>query len=142
MSAFVLITGALAKPPQQRTSKNGNPYLTASIRVTAGNETEWWNVLAFSESGQAEILRLGTGDKLSAQGILKIEIYRGNDGESRISRTIIADAVLALKPAPRERKAKADKAFRAAPAKAKAAGGAAPSLPNDDGRTFSDPLPF
>jgi single-stranded DNA-binding protein len=102
-----MVAGALGKQPTQRTSKNGNAYLTASVRVTVGNETEWWNLLCFSESAQAEIMRLEIGERLSCQGGLKIELYRGNDGEARVSRTIIADAVLALRQPPRERKSKA-----------------------------------
>jgi hypothetical protein len=104
MTVFVMASGALAKEPTQRTSKNGAVYLTASLRVTTGNETEWWNLLCFSESAQAEIKRLGVGEKLVCQGSLKTEIYRGADGEPKISRTIFVDAVLPLRPPPRERK--------------------------------------
>jgi single-stranded DNA-binding protein len=118
MSVFVHVSGALGKQPQQRTSKRGTPYLTASLRVPAGNEIEWWDLLVFNEGAQAEMLRLNPGEKLSAQGVLKIEIYRGGDGEPRISRTIIADAVLALRPAPRERKSKSDPRRASAPATA------------------------
>jgi single-stranded DNA-binding protein len=107
MTVSVMITGSLAKQPTRRTSKNGNAYLTASMRVTAGNETEWWNLLCFTESGQAEIIRLEVGEKLSCQGALKLELYRASDGEQKISRTIIADGVLTLRPAPRERKPRA-----------------------------------
>ena len=81
-----MVTGALSKEPTQRTSKNGGVYLTTSLRLVAGNETEWWNLLCFSESAQAEIMRLGVGEKLACQGSLKIEIYRGSDGEPKISR--------------------------------------------------------
>ena len=105
-----MVTGALSKEPTQRTSKNGGVYLTTSLRLVAGNETEWWNLLCFSESAQAEIMRLGVGEKLACQGSLKIEIYRGSDGEPKISRTIFVDAVLPLRPPPRERKPKAERA--------------------------------
>jgi single-stranded DNA-binding protein len=113
MTVAVMITGSLAKQPTQRTSKNGNVYLTASIRVILGNETEWWNLLCFSESGQAEITRLEIGERLSCQGALKLEIYRASDGEARISRTIIAHGVLTLRQPPRERKPRADSSTRA-----------------------------
>jgi single-stranded DNA-binding protein len=134
MTVAVMVTGALAKEPMQRTSKNGAVYLTTSLRVTTGNETEWWNLLCFSESAQAEIKRLGVGEKLTCQGSLKIEIYRAGDGEPKISRTIFVDAVLALRPPPRERKPKA------APDR-RHAGDAAPSNQND-GRDFDDSIPF
>ena len=85
MTVSVMVTGSLAKQPTRRTSKNGNAYLTASLRVTAGNETEWWNLLCFNEGGQAEITRLDVGEKLSCQGTLKLELYRTSDGEPKIS---------------------------------------------------------
>ena len=48
------------------------------------------------------------GEKLSCQGSLKIELYRGSDGEPKISRTIFVDDVLTLSQPPRERKPRAD----------------------------------
>jgi hypothetical protein len=39
MSAFILITGTLFRDPEQRTSKNGKPFVTATLRVKDGNES-------------------------------------------------------------------------------------------------------
>jgi len=58
---------------------------------------EFWSVLAFSESAQAELMRLGEGDKVSVQGSFKIELYTTSDGQTRINRTVFADCVLALR---------------------------------------------
>jgi single-stranded DNA-binding protein len=96
MSAHVLVTGALFRQPEQRTSKAGKPFVTAKIRAKDGDSTQWWKVLAFSESAGAELLRLGDGDAVSAQGQLKAELYE-RDGETRLSLSIIADVVLALR---------------------------------------------
>jgi single-stranded DNA-binding protein len=52
-------------------------------------------VLAFSESIQAELLRLQDGDAISVQGAFKVELYE-KDGEKRFSLSIIADNMLAL----------------------------------------------
>ena len=110
MTAFALITGALSRAPEFKTSKSGKPYVTATIKVAADNAVYFWSVLAFSESAQAELSRLGEGDKLSAQGSFKVEPYTGRDGQTRISRTLFADRILALRQPPRESK------LRAAPA--------------------------
>ncbi|MFZ3328754.1 MAG: hypothetical protein WA231_24025 [Methylocella sp.] len=40
MSAFILITGTLFRDPEQRTSKNGKPFVTATLRVKDGNESQ------------------------------------------------------------------------------------------------------
>ena len=132
MSLYIMAAGALGKPPQQRTSKNGNSYVTASLRVTAGNEVEWWHLLCFHEGAQAEIMRLDAGEKLCVQGPPKIEIYRGGDGEQKISRTLMVDVVLALRQPPRERKPKA--AAERATAKVDA--------PSAGERAFDDDIPF
>jgi hypothetical protein len=108
MSSFVLITGTLFRTPEQRTSKTGNPFVTATLKVKDGDGVAWWKLLVFSESAQAELMRLSDGDALSAQGAFKVEPYDKN-GETRIGFTLFADRVLPLKSAPRDRKPKPDK---------------------------------
>jgi hypothetical protein len=130
LSAFALISGALFRAPERKTSKAGKDYVTATVKATAGNESEFWRVIVFSESAQGELMRLADGDKLSAQGSMKIELYRANDGSEKISRTLMADGILALKPSPREKKPKPEHAA------VRTENGA----PN--GRDFDDPVPF
>lgn len=108
MTAHVLITGTLFRPPEQRIAKSGKPFWSATLRVKDGDASQWWKLLAFSESAGAELMRLGDGDALSSQGSFKCEPYEKN-GETRISMTCFADRILPLKPAPREKRPKADK---------------------------------
>jgi hypothetical protein len=75
MSAHVLVTGTLFRPPEQRTSKAHKRFVTATIRAKDGDESQWWKVLAFSESIQAELMRLADGDTISVQGAFKAELY-------------------------------------------------------------------
>jgi single-stranded DNA-binding protein len=119
MTAAALITGALSRTPELRTAKSGKPYATATIKVAADNAADYWSVLAFSESAQAELMRLGEGDKVSLQGSLRLEVYTSKNGEHKVSRTLFADHVLALRQPPRERKPKAAPAG-ATPAPARA----------------------
>jgi len=107
MSAFCLISGTLFRAPEQRMSKNGRAFVVATLRVKDGDGSQWWKVLAFSESVGAEIMRLGDGDAVSCQGQLKAETY-DKDGETRLSLSVVADAVLALRAAPRQRTPKAE----------------------------------
>jgi hypothetical protein len=58
MTAHVLISGTLFRKPEQRTSKAGKPFVTATIRAKDGDASQWWKVLAFPESVQAELMRL------------------------------------------------------------------------------------
>ena len=55
---FALVTGVLFRAPEQRTSKAGKPFVTATIRAKDGEASQWWKVAAFSESAQAELMRL------------------------------------------------------------------------------------
>ncbi|MCI0598593.1 MAG: single-stranded DNA-binding protein [Beijerinckiaceae bacterium] len=105
MSAFAIVTGLLFRPPEQRTSKAGKPFVTATLRVKDGEASQWWKVVAFSESVQAELMRLGDGDALTVQGAFKAELYTPEGGEPRISLSIVADQVLALRQPPRTKKA-------------------------------------
>jgi single-stranded DNA-binding protein len=107
MTAFALVAGSLFRAPEQRTSKAGKPFVTATIRAKDGEASQWWRVTAFSESAQAELMRLSEGDACSVQGAFKCELYQLEGGETRVSLSIIADHVLALRQSPRERKAKA-----------------------------------
>lgn len=97
MTAHVLLTGALARPPENKRSKAGKAFTLASLKVVGDGGSEFWSLLAFGDAPRSEIERLGVGDKLAVQGSLKIEIYVGREGETRVSRTVIADHVVALR---------------------------------------------
>jgi single-stranded DNA-binding protein len=118
MTTFGLVSGAVFRAAEQKTSKAGKSYVLATIKVAADNSVDFWTIMAFSETVQTELLRLGEGDKLSAQGSFKVEPYTARDGQTRISRTLFADHVLALRQPPRERKPKATQAAAANPARA------------------------
>jgi single-stranded DNA-binding protein len=119
MSSYALVTGTLFRAPEQRCSKAGKPFVTATIKAKAGETAQWWKVLAFSETAQAELMRLTDGDALSVQGELKANTYE-KDRATKLSLSIIANHVLALrqppKPrsenlSPRERSAASDRQF-------------------------------
>jgi single-stranded DNA-binding protein len=133
MSAFALVSGALFRAPELKSSKAGKPYVLATVKVAADNGGDFWTIMGFSETVQTELLHLGEGDRLSAQGSFKVEPYTARDGQTRINRTIFADHVLALRQPPRERKPKA--------ATTRAPDAGAPSKQHD-GRDFSDEIPF
>jgi single-stranded DNA-binding protein len=125
MTAFAIVTGALFRAPERRVSKSGKPFVTATIRVKDG-EVQWWKIVAFSEGVQTELMRLGDGDALSVQASFKAALYRPDVGELKVSLSIIADHVLALRQPPKVRRAPKE---RDAPARSGAA-------------AFDDSIPF
>lgn len=106
MTVAILVSGSLFKTPELKTSRSGKAYATASIRTSSADNTaaDFWNLLVFSETVAAELMRLSEGEKLAAQGSLKVEVFNG-----KISRTVFVDAILPLRAPPRERKPKAAK---------------------------------
>jgi single-stranded DNA-binding protein len=125
MTVFALVSGSLFRAPEKKTSKSGKDYVTATIRAKDGDASQFWRVTAFSESAQAELMRLVDGDAVSVQGPLKVETYE-KDGATKLSLSVVADRVLALRQPPKARKAPKD---RGAPYR----GGAA---------AFDDSIPF
>jgi hypothetical protein len=57
-----------------------------------------------NKPSNAELMCLAAGDALSAQGALKAATYE-SDGVTKLSLSVIADRVLALRQPPKKRKA-------------------------------------
>ncbi|HEV7911390.1 MAG TPA: single-stranded DNA-binding protein [Methylocella sp.] len=125
MTLLALIAGQIFRQPENKTSKNGKAFLAGTLRIKDGESSQFVRFVAFSETAQAELMRLVDGDAVSVQGPLKVETYE-KDGATEISLSIIADRVLALRQPPKERKAQKE---RDAPCR----GGAA---------AFDDSIPF
>jgi single-stranded DNA-binding protein len=70
-------------------------FVTAMLKAKDGDDAQWWKLVAFSESVQAELMRLADGDPISVQGAFKAELY-DKDGEKRLSLSVVASNVLAL----------------------------------------------
>jgi single-stranded DNA-binding protein len=107
MTAFAIVTGSIFRTPERRTSKTGRPYVTSTLKAKDGDTLQFWRVTAFSENAQAELVGLSDGDGVSIQGHFKAELYQPEGGEPKISLSIVADRVLALRQAPQVRRAHA-----------------------------------
>jgi hypothetical protein len=74
MTTHVLITGTLFRAPEERTSKAGKPFVMATLKAKDGRK-----LVAFSESIQAELMRLAEGDailKRRSSGIPRRRPYK------------------------------------------------------------------
>jgi hypothetical protein len=114
MTVSVMVTCSLFRAAVQKTAKSGKVYTSATLKSVAGSEVEFWTALAFGETEQTALLGLAEGEKCAVQGSMKLEAKVG-DGDVKIYRTVFVDALLALKPTPRERKLKTEKPERAPP---------------------------
>lgn len=90
-----LVSGKLHADPQQRTSKAGRPYTTATIRAGAGDDSLFIRVTAFDPDVQAALLALKAGDSCALAGSLKPTAWI-KDGEARAGADLIAAQCMTL----------------------------------------------
>lgn len=103
-----LITGKLHQRAEERTSRGGQPFVTAKVRTAAGEaESLFVNVVAFSESAGAALLALEAGDSLALAGTLKPGAWIDRDGNARPSLDLVAAQVMTLYGLKRRRAAAA-----------------------------------
>ncbi len=108
MTVHILVTGVLFREAQSKTSASGKRYVAATLKAAAADNStaDFWNLVVFSENAGAELLRLGLNERLAVQGALKLDTYTAGNGETKISRTVFVDSVLALRASPKGKKPK------------------------------------
>jgi single-stranded DNA-binding protein len=97
MSARVIVSGALGKPPEIRTSKNGNQFATCSLRESLNGSTRWWQGIAFNESVIETLKEMAVGEPLAVAGEFTAETYAPAGADARVSLRIVVDAVLSAR---------------------------------------------
>ncbi len=109
MTSFALVTGALFRKPETRTSKGGKPFVTGTIRDNGGegNASRYFKFVAFDAAPIAELSRLSDGDAVAVQGSLAVEEFGAKDGVRKFALKIVADHVVALRQPPKKREPKA-----------------------------------
>jgi len=100
-----LISGKVMGTPAQRTSKNGNAFTVAKVRVPTGEDSVFCNVISFTESAQAALLALGDGDVVALAGSLKVGTWIDREGQARPSLDMTASQVLTAYHVTKKRKA-------------------------------------
>ena len=100
-----LISGKLLGPPSEKMAKTGKPFVTAKVRVHAGEADVLVNVIAFSESACAALLALESGDAVSLAGSLTPKAWTDREGVVRPALDLVASQVLTAYHVARKRKA-------------------------------------
>lgn len=105
-----LIAGKLYGEPLRRTSKNGNPFVTAKLRISmADGQSVFANIIAFRESVCDALLALADGASVALAGEMKVSAYLAKDGDAKPSCDLQAHEVLTEFHASRRRKVMAPK---------------------------------
>lgn len=116
MSLRAILSGAVGKVAELRTSKNGNSFATLSIRENHNGALRWWQAIAFSESAIEVLKDISIGEPIAVAGEITAEIYAPAGSESRINWRITVDGILSarkVKPEGATRKPQAAKRDRA-----------------------------
>jgi single-stranded DNA-binding protein len=100
-----LISGKLQGQPEERTAKTGRKFVTARMRVAAGEESHFARLTAFSETACAALLALGDGDAVAVAGTLKVGVWTPEGGEPRPNLDMVAAQVLTVYALQRRREA-------------------------------------
>ncbi|WP_029528206.1 single-stranded DNA-binding protein [Polaromonas glacialis] len=100
-----LISGKLLGSPSEKMAKTGKPFVTAKVRVHAGDADVFVNVIAFSESACAALLGLESGDAVSLAGSLTPKAWTDREGVVRPALDLVASQVLTAYHVARKRKA-------------------------------------
>ena len=100
-----LISGKLQGQPSEKVAKTGKPFVTAKVRVHAGESDVFVNVIAFSESACAALLALESGDSVSLAGSLTPKAWTDREGVARPALDLMASQVLTAYHVARKRKA-------------------------------------
>lgn len=100
-----LISGKLHGQPQRRTSKAGNPFTTAKVRVLTGEDSTFCNVICFEPDTQAGLLALGAGESVALAGSLKVATWTDREGVTKPSLDLVASKLLTIYSITKKRRA-------------------------------------
>jgi single-strand DNA-binding protein len=84
------LEGRLGKNPELRQSQQGQPWLPLNVAVGEGDAVQWVGVAVFGERAQQLASSLRKGDRIYAEGRLRLETWTGQDGKERSGLKIAA----------------------------------------------------
>jgi single-strand DNA-binding protein len=100
----VQIIGRLGRDPEEKTTKNGSPFVVFSVAVDrtwrnrdgeARKETDWFNVEAWGKLGEICKSYLSKGRLVFVEGRLRTTRYE-HEGETRYFTKVIANRMQML----------------------------------------------
>lgn len=103
MTIRSMVSGKLIRDPQTKTAASGRGYTSSIIKADQDGDTALLvRILAFGDAA-GRLAGLGSGDAVSAAGTLKLGIYSPEGGDPRLDCTLLADELLSVRRAPRDR---------------------------------------
>ena len=101
-----LVSGRLYAKPEERISSSGKVFVCFKVLAAdCEGESQFCNVVAFSDTVKHAVLALDAGDSCSISGPLKFSTYSARDGAIKVSVSVVASAVLTSYHVKRKREA-------------------------------------
>lgn len=100
-----LISGTLVADPVERTTREGKPFTTATLRVPAGEDAIFIGVAAFDQAAAARLAQMRKGGNVSACGVLEQTRWTGKDGAERTGWRLTANEIMSAYSATKKRRA-------------------------------------
>jgi single-strand DNA-binding protein len=90
MSIEAALFGTLGRDAERKTSKNGKPYLRATIAVSEGEATTWVNATIFDQTAIDNAAKLVKGARVYVEGRISINEWTDRDGKQRHGLSIMS----------------------------------------------------
>jgi len=100
-----LVMGKLFGQPTERTSKAGSTFVTCKVRVAAGEEGIFVNVICFEECACRSLLALGDKDAVAMSGEITPKVFTDKTGNVRPALDMTCHCVISPYHISRKRKA-------------------------------------
>ncbi len=99
-----VIHGTLVGDPIERTTREGKRFVTATLRVPAGEDALFVGVAAFEQLAAERLARMRKGGTVAACGVLEQTTWTAKDGSERTGWRLTASEVLTAYGATKKRR--------------------------------------
>jgi single-strand DNA-binding protein len=106
-----MIIGNLGRDPEMRYTPNGQAVTQFTVAVNRNfrgadgewqEETEWFRVVAWGQTGERAAENLRKGNKVYVEGRIQTRQWEDQTGQKRYTTELVADRVAGLERRPRE----------------------------------------
>lgn len=99
-----VVSGVMVSDPVERTTQAGKAFVTASLRVPAGEEAVFVSIACFDPTAAARLLQMRKGGNVAACGVLEVNNWTTQAGEARTGWRLTASEILTAYGASKKRR--------------------------------------
>jgi single-strand DNA-binding protein len=116
----VMVIGNVGKDPEMRYTPNGAAVVSFSVAASRRwtspdgeqrEETEWFNVVAWTKLAETVNRYISKGSKVYVEGRLRTHSWEGADGQKRYRTEVVAQTITMLDSRPKSPGAPAEELY-------------------------------